>query len=1313
MSSYPNGAITAAGVVFNNGMNKGIVLKPENGSVQFLDDTDTNSPFLALEWDTDNIISITELRAGTRFRVPVYTASTLPTPTSSREGEIAYTQDTDKLMVCTGAAWVEVTGGGSGSGVTSLNSLTGALSITGDPPFNVVPSGATINLEWTGILSVARGGTGQSSFTSGGVLFGQGSSALAVTANGAANSVLWTSGGGTPEFSTTPTVGTLATTKQAGITLQREASVGPGELRFMENNGGSEYIGFKAPEAITTSVIWTLPATAGSAGQVLSTDASNVLSWVTVGGGAGITSLEGQSGAVQTFGDDTNVTIVSATNNHQITWAGLLSVARGGTGVGTFTSGGLLVGLGTSPIAQVSVGGNNTVLQGIAGTAPVFTGTPTLTTLTTIGQAGIIIDDDGVNVGELRFRELGVGSNYVGFKAATSLSSDIIWQLPTTAGAANQALVTNGSNVLSWATIGGSSEFNVKEYGADSTGSCAAAGANVTAINSAIAAAAAANGGRVYFPHGVYCINAGLATTADAIVFVGDGSSHSVITTSAGPAYDIIKFTSSDRGGVENLQISFGGTQSSGFSAIHAVDSNALRIKDVFIYGAANLLRDGVHIEAVSAPVTGNWLHNVEIVNGLGAGVKLSGASNTNTVVDTWVNNVRIAGATGGTDAVQINSFVMATHLEQLDVFAWGNWGLNVNAAATTTTECGTNRSSCEVWMSNSVIDSTITGAIRLRNTGTIQIVGGNWIKNPGASSTTKAVDADTTVEGLSIVGNIFPFASQGIAISTAADRNLISSNQIFNQKIEILSGAQNSHITSNLSDFSGTFITDAGSNTVIGGNYEDQNDTFYRITNLLASGMSAKLNPWSTVEAYGAVGNGSTNDSAAFQAAIDSLGTTGGTVKLGRGKYVIDSTITIKKGVTLEGVHEWPGAQGTGFTGINYTNQGGTILLNSAATISMESGSAIKGILIYRKGMTFPAPSEASFAGTAITFPSSTTDVKVHNLTILGFQVGVQCGAVDQGRFDLDNLRIDCTYGVVLQSVFDTTVLNRLHIYPFASIDSSPTTTKLRRAGAGVLSFTNCDDCKVTNSLILGHATGIDIDSSNGFQITNVWIDNLSPAQTGSVGIRLGTANAITVNTAKVWHQETGFLFNGSGSTLGNTCIDCQTFDTPTGFKQTGTNAMHLISPVMHSNTTGIVLSQTNAFGTILNPIFRNCTTPMNSTVTTSTSTHHIWNPFLDNAAGTALINTAYITNQIASANPLPLPPTGKHFVVTGTTAFSNMTGNWAAREVCLRFTGTIALLDSGNLKLAGGFTTTNTDTMCFVGDGTDWYELSRRNNG
>ena len=43
-------------------------------------------------------------------------------------------------------------------------------------------------------------------------------------------------------------------------------------------------------------------------------------------------------------------------------------------------------------------------------------------------------------------------SNYVSFKSAGTVSSDVAWVLPSADGSSGQALTTDGSGTLSWAT---------------------------------------------------------------------------------------------------------------------------------------------------------------------------------------------------------------------------------------------------------------------------------------------------------------------------------------------------------------------------------------------------------------------------------------------------------------------------------------------------------------------------------------------------------------------------------------------------------------------------------------------------------------------------------------------------------------------------------------------------------------------------------------------------------------------------------------------------------------------------------------------
>ena len=58
---------------------------------------------------------------------------------------------------------------------------------------------------------------------------------------------------------------------------------GQADLRFADSDS-SNYIAFQAPASIAADVLWTLPATDGTAGQVISTNGSGTLSWATASG---------------------------------------------------------------------------------------------------------------------------------------------------------------------------------------------------------------------------------------------------------------------------------------------------------------------------------------------------------------------------------------------------------------------------------------------------------------------------------------------------------------------------------------------------------------------------------------------------------------------------------------------------------------------------------------------------------------------------------------------------------------------------------------------------------------------------------------------------------------------------------------------------------------------------------------------------------------------------------------------------------------------------------------------------------------------
>jgi len=107
------------------------------------------------------------------------------------------------------------------------------------------------------------------------------------------------------------------------ILLSPYDSAGTYELRFNAQTGAN-YVGFKAPSSITSSVMWTLPATQGTNGQFLKVGTSGILSWDTISAGTGtVTSVAAGTGltggTITTTGtiaiDATVVPTLTATTN--------------------------------------------------------------------------------------------------------------------------------------------------------------------------------------------------------------------------------------------------------------------------------------------------------------------------------------------------------------------------------------------------------------------------------------------------------------------------------------------------------------------------------------------------------------------------------------------------------------------------------------------------------------------------------------------------------------------------------------------------------------------------------------------------------------------------------------------------------------------------------------------------------------------------------------------------------------------------------------------------------------------------------------
>lgn len=118
----------------------------------------------------------------------------------------------------------------------------------------------------------------------------------------------------------------------------------------------------------------TYPTNTGTNDQVLTTNGSGSLSWTDKagGGGGGITSLNSQTGATQTFTNDTNVIITSGGNAHVLGWSGQLGLTRGGTAASLTAAHGAVAYSTASAIGLTAAGSGGQMLLSNGAAAPLW-----------------------------------------------------------------------------------------------------------------------------------------------------------------------------------------------------------------------------------------------------------------------------------------------------------------------------------------------------------------------------------------------------------------------------------------------------------------------------------------------------------------------------------------------------------------------------------------------------------------------------------------------------------------------------------------------------------------------------------------------------------------------------------------------------------------------------------------------------------------------------------------------------------------------------------------------------------------------------
>ena len=479
----------------------------------------------------------------------------------------------------------------------------------------------------------------------------------------------------------------------------------------------------------------------------------------------------------------------------------------------------------------------------------------------------------------------------------------------------------------------------------------------------------------------------------------------------------------------------------------------------------------------------------------------------------------------------------------------------------------------------------------------------------------------------------------------------------------------------------------------------------------------------------YNPAADGTTNDRAIIEQACAALGVQGGVVWLDASKsYLVDDNLSIPEGVTLKGHLTNPGIAGDENSEASQIwNLGSRLIVNSAATISLQGSSSVENCFIVRKGMTAPENSSASYAGTAITV--SGDDTAVRACLILGFTRAVDCNSFQ--RQTVEDVRGDCTNGLRSTNALDVPRWRNVHFWPFGTIDATTpvqtfdTSHYLFRNGTAFEWSGVNDWFSAIDLFCYGYMTGYKIDGAPSVFLNMCAADNI--AQVTTPWVVTGTQGFYLLNAVDkiVFHNchtaahdyaltMQGSFSGGNVDISGFTCWAIKTAGirilTDTIVQVSG-GYIQGLNTLYGTGGSGVVLSNSGAKLLIgKTTIIRDFSNAVDGG---SYAGAVIGMPYIYNGS---IVNTA--NYDIASASSMA--PSKNHAVqrITGTTANGTLTPTYAGHVVTFVFAASCTIYStitgSTTTYLSGGvdFAGTANDTLTLVCDGSKWLEISRSVN-
>lgn len=474
------------------------------------------------------------------------------------------------------------------------------------------------------------------------------------------------------------------------------------------------------------------------------------------------------------------------------------------------------------------------------------------------------------------------------------------------------------------------------------------------------------------------------------------------------------------------------------------------------------------------------------------------------------------------------------------------------------------------------------------------------------------------------------------------------------------------------------------------------------------------------TLAQFGAKGDGTTDDTARFQAALNAAGNNmtvylQGTVG---SIFYCASSFTVSIGVTLAGLG-W--LNESGFNPVTRIGPAlapfeSTILLGSGATITCDQLSTVRDLHVLPYGMTFPQSNSIGWSGTAIIVRPSVT---LERLQIVGFDQAVYM--YSGARVFCSRILFDCNNGIHVENSVDPTYLEYCEGWPFASagytgpIDTLAQQTALWGRSGVAFAYANQNDAGLSSyCFAFAYAVGHRITNISGMRFYGCGSDGPADPDAGYVGVILEGSTDTTVFTncafvAQSCNMELN-LAAGSRTIFLSGCILGSSSNDNIQILQ---GTLHIHNTTFGGSAAGTAVNMFGATSglTITGCYFNNYPTTL---IYNHNASPYVWiSPDNDTAGLTVpLYDPGQVFYDITAQSNINLPIQGNFFRIIGATAITSFTGGWPGRTVTFVFVGGNTVQSSATLRLNSTFSTTSSDILTLICDGQVWYEVSRSIN-